>query len=34
MKNLNNFACYFGYAAGFATGNYIGMLVEERLAFG
>lgn len=34
MSNLNNFACYIGYAAGFATGNYIGMLVEERLAFG
>jgi len=34
MSNLNNFACYFGYAAGFATGNYIGMLVEERIAVG
>lgn len=34
MTNLNNFACYIGYAAGFATGNYVGMLIEERLAFG
>jgi uncharacterized protein YebE (UPF0316 family) len=34
MSHLNNFACYFGYAAGFATGNYIGLLVEERLAVG
>lgn len=34
MSNLNNFVCYFGYAAGFATGNYIGLLVEERLAVG
>ncbi|MDI3527396.1 MAG: hypothetical protein PWR03_1579 [Tenuifilum sp.] len=34
MGNLNNWACYFGYAAGFAAGNYIGMMVEERLAFG
>ncbi|MGD8320008.1 MAG: DUF5698 domain-containing protein [Gemmatimonadota bacterium] len=23
-----------GYAAGFATGNYVGMLIEERLALG
>ena len=34
MENLNNVACYIGYAAGFATGNYIGMLVEEKLAMG
>ncbi len=34
MKNASNFACYIGYAAGFATGNYIGMLVEEKLAMG
>ncbi|MCK4664578.1 MAG: DUF2179 domain-containing protein [Bacteroidales bacterium] len=34
MQNLNNFACYFAYAAGFATGNYIGMLIEEKLAIG
>ncbi|MGD9978400.1 MAG: DUF2179 domain-containing protein [Bacteroidales bacterium] len=34
MGNLNNIACYFGYAAGFATGNYVGMLVEERIAVG
>lgn len=34
MKGANNFYCYFGYAAGFATGNYVGMLVEERLAVG
>jgi uncharacterized protein YebE (UPF0316 family) len=24
----------FGYAAGFATGNVVGMLIEERLAVG
>lgn len=34
MSNLNNWACYFAYATGFALGNYIGMLVEERLAVG
>lgn len=34
MTNLNNFVCYFGYAAGFATGNYVGLLVEEKLAVG
>ncbi|MDD2562864.1 MAG: DUF2179 domain-containing protein [Salinivirgaceae bacterium] len=34
MKNLNNWSCYIGYAAGFATGNYIGMLIEEKLAIG
>lgn len=34
MGNLNNFYCYFAYAGGFATGNYIGLKVEERLAMG
>ena len=34
MSNLNNFICYFAYAAGFATGNYVGLLVEERIAVG
>lgn len=34
ISNLNNVVCYFAYAAGFATGNYVGMLVEERLAVG
>ena len=34
MENLDNVACYIGYAAGFATGNYVGMLVEEKLAMG
>jgi uncharacterized protein YebE (UPF0316 family) len=26
--------CYFAYAGGFATGNYIGLLVEEKMAIG
>ena len=34
FENLDNWACYFAYAAGFATGNYIGLIIEERLAMG
>ncbi|MCK8519497.1 DUF2179 domain-containing protein [Methanoculleus sp. 7T] len=34
FQNLNNPINYFAYAAGFATGNYVGMLIEERLAMG
>lgn len=34
MQNLDNWVCYIFYAAGFATGNYIGMLLEEKLAVG
>lgn len=34
MKHLDNIACYFAYAAGFATGTYVGMIIEEKLAIG
>lgn len=34
MKHLDNFVCYFAYAAGFATGNFVGIKLEERLAIG
>jgi len=34
LKDLNNIVNVFGYAAGFATGNVVGMLIEERLAIG
>ena len=34
MQHLNNWMCYVAYAAGFATGNYVGMLVDEKLAIG
>lgn len=34
MENLDNWVCYVSYAAGFATGNYVGMILEERLAIG
>jgi uncharacterized protein YebE (UPF0316 family) len=34
MKHLDNWMCYIFYAGGFATGNYIGILIEEKLAVG
>lgn len=34
IQHLNNWVCYFAYGAGFATGNYIGMIIEEKLAVG
>lgn len=34
IQNLNNAIGYFAYAAGFAAGNYVGMLIEEKLAMG
>lgn len=34
MQNLNNWVTYVAYAAGFATGNYVGMLLDEKLAIG
>jgi len=34
MKNLNNIACYLAWAGGFASGTYVGLLLEERLALG
>ena len=34
MANLNNWLAYIFYALGFAIGNYVGILLEERLAMG
>jgi uncharacterized protein YebE (UPF0316 family) len=34
MENLSNWVTFIAYAAGFATGNYVGMLLEEKLAMG
>ncbi len=34
MQNLDNWLCYVGYAGGFATGNLVGLLLEEKLAMG
>ncbi|MCB0291429.1 MAG: DUF2179 domain-containing protein [Calditrichaeota bacterium] len=34
LQNLHNAACYVAFAGGFATGNYVGMVIEQKLAFG
>ncbi len=34
LSNLDNLWNVVGYAGGFATGNVVGMLLEERLAVG
>jgi uncharacterized protein YebE (UPF0316 family) len=34
MQNLDNYINYIAYAAGFATGNFVGMIIEEKLAMG
>lgn len=34
MQNLDNWMCYIGYAGGFATGNLVGLILEEKLAMG
>jgi uncharacterized protein YebE (UPF0316 family) len=34
LTQLNNPLNVIGYAAGFATGNVVGMLIEERIAIG
>ncbi len=34
MQNLDYYINYVAYAAGFATGNLVGMLIEEKLALG
>lgn len=34
MQNLDNYLNYIAYAGGFAMGNYVGMLLEEKIAMG
>jgi uncharacterized protein YebE (UPF0316 family) len=34
FQNLSNIACYLAYAAGFASGNFVGMYIEHKLAIG
>ncbi len=34
ILNVANVACLFAFAGGFAMGNYIGIIIEEKLAFG
>ncbi len=34
MQNLNNFMCYIAYGAGFGTGTFVGIFLEEKLSIG
>ena len=34
FQHLDNFMCYIGYGAGFAAGNYIGILLAEKMSLG
>jgi uncharacterized protein YebE (UPF0316 family) len=34
MKHLDNVLAYVAYGGGFAMGNYIGMVIEEKLSIG
>jgi uncharacterized protein YebE (UPF0316 family) len=34
FQHLDNWICYIAYPAGFATGIMVGMMIEERIAYG
>jgi uncharacterized protein YebE (UPF0316 family) len=34
FNHLDNWICYVAYPAGFASGIYVGMIIEERIAYG
>jgi uncharacterized protein YebE (UPF0316 family) len=34
MQHLDNVFCYLAYGAGFATGNFIGIYLEEKISLG
>jgi uncharacterized protein YebE (UPF0316 family) len=34
MQHLDNFLCYVAYGLGFATGNYLGILLDEKMSLG
>ena len=34
MQHLDNIICYIAYGLGFATGNYIGIYLDEKLSLG
>ena len=34
MQNLTNITYYIAYAAGFATGNFVGIFIEDKMAIG
>ena len=34
FEHLDNWMCYVAYPAGFAAGIFVGMIIEERIAYG
>lgn len=34
MQHLDNFLCYLAYGLGFATGNFLGILLDEKMSLG
>ena len=34
MQHLSNIACFIAYGFGFAMGNYVGIVIEEKIALG
>jgi len=34
FAHLDNWICYIAYPAGFASGVMVGMIIEERIAYG
>ena len=34
MQNLSDWSCLLGFALGFTLGNYLGIIIEQRLAMG
>jgi uncharacterized protein YebE (UPF0316 family) len=34
MQNLNNLGCSLAFAVGFAVGNYLGVLIDQKMALG
>src|SRR5207253_10722184 len=34
MRNLSSVGCYLAFAGGFTLGNYLGVLIEKKLAIG
>lgn len=34
LSNMSSWVAYIAYAGGYATGNFVGMIIEERIAIG
>ncbi len=34
LNGINTWPCYIAWAGGFAAGNYVGLIIEERIALG